>query len=428
LEKSLDSRIARGQAIVFGLLWVGYASYYLCRMNFSIAQPLIMEQFGWTEAQVGMIPSVYSLFYAIGQFTNGQIGSRIGARLMMGIGLLGIGLVNLGFSVTTDYTMMLVLWGINGYLQATGWPLVVQTMSNWFRVGRRGTMMAFISTSYQVGNVLAWIIAGFLVDSWGWEAAFYVPAMWVLPVGVLVLFLMRNQPEDAGLPHIRDDLGGGSDSSDGKEGGVDEVWTIGRIVRSTLTNKMIWNLALSYFCFNAVRYTFMNWAPQYFNQFHGVAIKGSAFLSVFFPLIGSLGAISSGWISDRFFDSRRAPVCTVFLVILAGMCLAFIPVEAGDVLLATIVLAVAGFVIYGADATLTGAAAVDLSHPKAAASAAGFIMAMGNFGSMFVSGAGVGELLTHFKGDWTLVFALLSGLSVVAAALAALLWNKKPKK
>jgi OPA family glycerol-3-phosphate transporter-like MFS transporter len=321
-----------------------------------------------------------------------------------------------------------VLWGINGYLQATGWPLVVQTMSNWFRVGRRGTMMAFISTSYQVGNVLAWIIAGFLVDSWGWEAAFYVPAMWVLPVGVLVLFLMRNQPEDAGLPHIRDDLGGGSDSSEGKDGGVDEVWTIGRIVRSTLTNKMIWNLALSYFCFNAVRYTFMNWAPQYFNQFHGVAIKGSAFLSVFFPLIGSLGAISSGWISDRFFDSRRAPVCTVFLVILAGMCLAFIPVEAGDVLLATVVLAVAGFVIYGADATLTGAAAVDLSHPKAAASAAGFIMAMGNFGSMFVSGAGVGELLTHFKGDWTLVFALLSGLSVVAAALAALLWNKKPKK
>lgn len=424
MDLTLERKIGRGQAMVFGLLWVGYASYYLCRMNFSIGQPAIMAQFGWTEAQVGLIPSVYSLFYAIGQFTNGQIGSRIGARLMMGIGLLGIGLVNLAFSQTTDYTVMLVLWGVNGYLQATGWPLVVQTMSNWFRVGRRGTMMALISTSYQVGNVLAWLLAGFLVESWGWKAAFYVPALWCLPVGALVLFLLRNEPEDMGLPHIRDDLGGGSG------GAVDEggEWTVWRILKTTLSNKMIWNLAMSYFCFNAVRYTFMNWAPQYFVQYHHQTIKGSAFLAVVFPLIGALGALASGWISDRFFDSRRAPVCSVFLLILSGMCLAFIPIASEDTFSATLVLAVAGFVIYGADATLTGAAAVDLSHPKAAASAAGFIMAMGNFGSMFVAGAGVGEMLTKFGGDWSMVFSLLAGLSLVAAALAAVLWNQKPKK
>lgn len=426
MDQSVERRIARGQALVFGLLWVGYASYYLCRMNFSIAQPLIMKEFGWDPAQIGLIPSVYSFFYAVGQFTNGQIGNRVGAKLMMGLGLLGIGLVNLAFSQTTDFNLMLVLWGVNGYLQATGWPLVVQTMSNWFRVGRRGTMMALISTSYQVGNVLAWLLAGFLVESWGWKAAFYVPALWCLPVGVLVLFLLRNQPEDAGLPHIRDDMGGAGKAVDAAEAA--EVWTIGRILKTTLTNKMIWNLALSYFCFNAVRYTFMNWAPTYFSEFHGQTIKGSAFLSVVFPLIGAGGALASGWISDRFFDSRRAPVCTVFLLILSAMCVAFIPIQKGDTLAATLILAVAGFVIYGADATLTGAAAVDLSHPKAAASAAGFIMAMGNFGSMFVSGAGVGEMLKEFGGDWSQVFMLLAGLSVVAAALAAVLWNQKPKK
>ena len=34
----------------------------------------------WTTAQVGMIPSVYAMFYAVGQIINGTLGQRFGAR------------------------------------------------------------------------------------------------------------------------------------------------------------------------------------------------------------------------------------------------------------------------------------------------------------------------------------------------------------
>ncbi len=424
-DQTTEKKIASWQKRVFALLWTSYASYYLCRMNFAAAQPEMLREFtDWTRAQVGLIPSVYAVFYATGQFINGQIGSRFGARRMMVIGLVVISACNLLFSVTTDYWLMLVLWALNGYCQSIGWPQVVQTMSNWFRVGRRGTMMGLISTCYQGGNVLAWLLAGYLVSEYGWRTSFWVPGLLMLPMAVVLLIGMRNRPEDAGLPHIRDD---GEAEPEPDSGVLVEDWTIMRILKVTLASKVLWILALSYFCFNAVRYAFMNWGIQYFNNFHHVDIKQSAFMSIAFPLIGSLGAISSGWVSDRFFQSRRGPVCTVMLAILAGVCLLFIPIGQGDWVTATAVLALAGFMIYGPDAILTGAAAIDLSHPKAAAAAAGFIMATGNLGSALVAGFGVGLILDRSGGDWNPVFYTLAVLSLMSAGMAALLWNEKPK-
>jgi MFS transporter, OPA family, glycerol-3-phosphate transporter len=425
MSQQTEKKIASWQKRIFALLWTSYASYYLCRMNFAAAQPDMLREFtDWSMAQVGMIPSVYAVFYAVGQFINGQIGSRFGARRMMVIGLIVISICNLLFSVTENYWLMLVLWAINGYCQAIGWPQVVQTMSNWFRVGRRGTMMGLISTCYQGGNVLAWLMAGYLVSEHGWRASFWVPGLIMIPMAIVLLIGMRNQPEDAGLPHIRDD---GEAEPDADAGAPVEDWTIMRIVRVTLSSKVLWILALSYFCFNAVRYAFMNWGIQYFNSFHHVDIKKSAFMSIAFPLIGSLGAISSGWVSDRFFGSRRAPVCTVMLTLLAAVCLLFIPIDQGDWINATIVLAVAGFMIYGPDAILTGAAVIDLSHPKAAAAAAGFIMGMGNLGAALVAGFGVGYILDRSGGDWNPVFYALAVLSLISAGMAAILWNERPK-
>jgi OPA family glycerol-3-phosphate transporter-like MFS transporter len=299
-------------------------------------------------------------------------------------------------------------------------------MSNWFRVGRRGTMMGLISTCYQGGNVGAWLLAGYLVEAYGWRASFWVPGIAMFPMALVMAFGMRNRPEDVGLPHIRDDEEPAPESDSSAPADADE-WTIWRILHITLSSKVLWFLSLSYFCFNAVRYAFMNWSVQYFNTVHEVDIKKSAFMSIMFPLIGSLGAISSGWISDRFFNSRRAPVCTIMLLFLAVLCLGFIPLQPGDVMLATVVLAACGFMIYGPDAILTGAAAIDLSHPKAAASATGFIMAMGNLGAALVSGFGVGLILDYSGGDWKPVFYALGGISVLSAAMAAVLWNEKPK-
>ncbi len=421
----IDERTQRKwQYRIFTLLWTGYASYYLCRLNFSVAQPAIMESFDWTSAQVGGIPSVYATFYAIGQFVNGQLADRFGPRRMMTTALSVAVLCNIGMAFADSYTMMLVLWAINGYAQSAGWTLVVQTAANWSKVERRGAILGVISTCYAVGNVLAWLLAGFLVDGFGWRSAFAVPAFIALPVAIAIGVFLRNDPRDAGLPRIRDDI---SDEDEVDEDGNARA-PIGTfaMLKMTLANPILWVLALGFFCNNSVRYAFMNWAVQYMADFHGRSITGSAMMAVALPLIGAVGAMSAGWISDTVFGKRRAPVCAIALGLLAVLCVAFVHIPQGQWQMATVMLGVAGFLIYGPDMLMSGAATIDFAHPRAAAAATGFTMATGAAGSIF-SGAGVGWLRDTTGGEWDLVFYVLAGLSLIPALLMVTIWNAKPK-
>ena len=198
------------------------------------------------------------------------------------------------------------------------------------------------------------------------------------------------------------------------------------ILRLTFSNRVLWILGIGFFCMNAVRYSFMNWSVQYMADFQGRSIKGSALTAVAIPLIGSLGAISAGWISDTVFGKRRAPVCAIMQFGLAIVCVGFTFVPRGEWVLATALLGLAGFLIYGPDMLMSGAATVDISHPRAASIATGFTMCLGALGSIF-SGAGVGWLRDLAKGDWNLVFYVLAGLVLVAAAFMVSIWNARPK-
>ena len=72
-----DEWLRSWQLRILGLLWGGYASYCLCRVNFAVAQPLILREFpAWTSAQIGSTPSTYAVAYAAGQIVNGTLGER----------------------------------------------------------------------------------------------------------------------------------------------------------------------------------------------------------------------------------------------------------------------------------------------------------------------------------------------------------------
>lgn len=424
-----DLRLRSWQLRTFWLLWGAYASYYLCRVNFAVAQPAILREFpSWTAAQIGTIPSVYAACYAVGQMVNGTLGERFGARHLMTAGLVTASVTNLMFSSVSSFPMMLILWAINGYGQSTGWSLLIQTISNWNTSQRRGTIIGLISTCYQVGNVVSWLLAGFLCDAIGWRAAFWVPSLILIPMAVVFFTFLRNSPEEAGFPPVRDDgmEPPGKTAAGGANSPAGQWLSTWRILKTTMENRTLWVLGVGFFCMNSVRYSFLNWTVQYMADFQGRSIKGSAITAIVIPLVGSLGAITAGWASDALFGKRRAPVCAISLLGLAAVCVSFIYVPKGEWILATAVLGLAGFLMYGPDMLMSGAATVDVSHPRAASMATGFTMSLGAIGAIF-SGAGIGWLKDVAQGNWSLVFWVLAGLSLVSALLMVSIWNARPK-
>jgi sugar phosphate permease len=416
---------------VFWLLWSAYASYYLCRVNFAVAQPLILREFpDWTGAKIGSIPSTYAAVYAVGQIVNGTLGERFGARRMMTCALLIAALTNLLFAMTSSFEAMRLLWAVNGWGQSAGWALMVHTIANWNRSERRGFLIGRLSTCYQVGNVLSWVLAGYLCEWWGWRAAFLVPGLFVFPMALVFFLFLRDTPQEAGFARVRDDVEEElhpEATPTSKQVGSDTGWhSTWRILQLTLSNRIVWILAAGFFVMNAIRYTFMNWSVQYMADFHGRSIKNSALTAIVIPLVGSLGALSAGWASDAWFGKRRAPVCVIMMLGLAVVCASMTFVPQGNWQLATVILALAGFMIYGPDMLMSGAATVDLSHPRAASIATGLTMCLGALGAIF-SGSGIGYLKDLAKGNWSFVFWVVAAMPLLPAMLMLSIWNARPK-
>ncbi len=137
---------------VFLTTWITYSTFYLCRVNMSIAVPGIMGEFGYSKTAMGGVMTALLVAYAAGQFINGQLGDKFGARRLITLGILGSALLNIAFGFSPGITVMIAIWALNGYFQSMGWAPSVKTIANWFPPNIRGKMggvPGFLSSNRQ---------------------------------------------------------------------------------------------------------------------------------------------------------------------------------------------------------------------------------------------------------------------------------------
>lgn len=170
-----------------------------------------------------------------------------------------------------------------------------------------------------------------------------------------------------------------------------------------------------------IRYALWSWAPYLLQRHYGLAGKDAGFLSTTFDLAGFAGVIALGILSDRVFRGRRAGLSMVFVLGMAASCLALYLVGGSGIAVFTICIGFIGFTLYGPDAILTSAGAIDVGSRAAATRAAGIINGMGSIGSV-TQELVLGKVLKG--GNVDLVFALLLGSALCAAFCLALLLRR----
>ncbi len=407
---------------VFISVWITYGTFYLCRVNMSIAIPGIMEQFGYSRTALGAVMSSLFFAYAFGQFVNGQLGDKFGARKMISFGLVISGLLNIFFNFTTGLAAMMIIWGLNGYFQSMGWAPTVKTIANWFPLEKRGKMGGLLGTSYQLGSAYSWLLVGFLVGRLSWRWAFVIPGIIVIISAIHWYIRGRNAPEEVGLPTIEEESRGINDKAEWRE---DHHIGFSHTLGVVLKNHKIWLVGFGLFCLNIVRYGFIGWAPTYMFEVQKAAISTAAYRAIAIPIAGCFGSILAGIISDKLFKSRRAPIAAIMLLLLGLSAWLFTRIPAENWLLSFICLIFVGFLTYGPHVLMVGTIAMDFGTRKAASSAAGFIDCLGYIGAS-LTGVGSGWLTDRY--GWNAAFYFWIAGAIIAAILMSLLWNYKPEK
>ena len=402
--------IERRRRSILATLWWTYGSFYFCRANISPAVPSLLAEFRLTKADMGYVLGGTKLAYALGQAINGQLANRIHPRRMLAAGMGLTIALNVLFGFSTGFSFMLVVWFLNGYAQSMGWPPTVRVMAHWFPLVGRGRAMGILGTSYQVTSAATLWGAGLvIVHTGGWRSAFWLPAALVAAVLVYMYRTLQASPEEA--------FGDAGE----RQAGADV--SLGEGLRAALRNPRIWLFGVVLGAVDIVRYGFLDWAPTLVKELQGVAIDSAALKAAVVPLGGAVGAVASGWVSDRFFGGRRAPVVCLMLVALAVVVSATgLAVASGTV--ATVALfGLVGFLVYGPQVMVVGALPQDFSSRAVVAGATGFVNAMGYLG------AWVGDVVTgklaHGYG-WGASLAFWNLTAAVAALLMATLWRRRP--
>lgn len=383
---------ARDRRIAWGLSWLAYASYYLGRKGFSVAKKNLHDQQGVSEAALGAIDSLYLSSYAGGLFVSGYLGDRIGARRLVGYGMLCAAACAAGFGASSTVTWFGVFFFLNGIAQSTGWPGTTRVMAEWTTAQNRGTVMSFWATCYQVGGVAASFVAGYLLKHFGWRSAFFGPALWLVAVGLLALLLLRPGP---GMMQAA-------------QSGDPSLVPPARILRSPL----LWCYGASYFFIKFIRYALLFWLPYYLATRQGYATDTAAYVSTAFEVGGIVGVIVLGTLSDRLRRYSRSTLAAAALVLLAGALLLYTQIGGAGVWASVLGLSLIGATLFGPDALISGAAAQDAGGRHAAATATGFVNGVGSIGAL-LEGLLVPWVSRTY--GWELVFPIFVGLAVLAA-------------
>jgi sugar phosphate permease len=407
-----------GRAVAYAVTWVSYATYYLGRKGLSVAKASMESTLG-AQAIQG-IDTAYLASYALGQYVNGWLGDRVGARRLIGFGMLLSAAACFAFGASRTGLLFSAAMFVNGLAQSTGWPGNVKAMAEWTPASQRGSVMGVWSTCYQVGGVAANGIAGWFLAVYGWPAAFHGPAVILAAVGVGVLVLLRPGPLAPAAP-----APGASTDAASEAAKAAAAAEIAAARRRLLTSVTIWSYGGSYFCLKLIRYSLLLWLPYYLEKVLHYEKLRAANVSTSFEIGGIAGTILIGLLSDRLRHIPRSVLAAISLVGLAGAFQLYIVVGSTGQVANFLAMALVGFLLFGPDSLLSGAAAQDAGGPAAAALAAGLINGIGSLGAILQ------ETVTRTvsaRWGWDGLFRVFVALSLAAVLCLAPTFRRREER
>lgn len=400
-------------------LMIGYAAFYIVRLNFSMAMPAFLKDFDLTTSDLGVILSLFSVIYGVGKLLNGILADHANPQYFMAIALAASGVVSILLGLSAGIVMISFLWLLNAWFQSMAWPPCARSMTKWYPPTKRGLMWGIWNSSHQIGGVISLVITGYLIQYFGWRAAFIVPGIFVIMLVPLLINRLRDTPASMGLPCLTQHNAEAYDTDAHIETSTDSVKTV--LSKHILHNKYLWYLCFANFFVYIIRIGILTWAPLFLLQSKNINLVNAGWSTASFQFAGIFGGLLAGYLSDTICRGRRGPINLIFSIVLVVGLLALYWLPEGNFIYAALVLAVIGFMVYGPQ-MLVGVAAADVSTANAAATATGLTGTFGYLGSTVCSLL-IGLIVAFWGWDAGLLFFIASG--AIASFLFLLTWNAK---
>ncbi len=358
--------------------------------------PLLMEDFGQTSGQAGLLMSLFAFTGLLLAIPSGFILQRIGYRIT---GMTALFFVAAGAAIGASSRGITLLL-LSRLIEGAGLSLIAVTapeiIALRFAPEKRGKAMGIWSVWMPIGSTAMFVLAPLLAVRSGWREVWTFGWCYAVVAGVLFYLLVT--------PHS----GASHEQSDACKNL--SLRSMSRIMR----NRNLWLVSLVFCCFNFVLVSFVTWGPTFLHGArHASLIRASHIMSLA-SLASMTAAQIAGWVLDR--TGARKAVCVLPLAAIAFI----LPLNANvseDVFLflATVIGFLGGFI-----PTTVFSSAADIVGDERLAGMAMATIQIGQNAGVLLGPLVVGLLIE--SSGWQVAFAALAPVAVVGA-IAALIAN-----
>lgn len=466
-----DSRILKEnefhpvQLRVFFVMITLYTFYFTCNNNLGVAADRIQQSFDLSNATFGILFTIFTLGFGLGQFFSGYLGDRYSPKLLMFLGAIGATAANIGFGLSSGMKPFAIFWAINAVSLSMGWSPGCSVLFRWIPQKRWGLFMGLFDAFAFLGGIIIYPVAGFAITFLSWRAAFFLPALLLLMWSVVFCIYVKDTPqqygftvewEHSGVSDAKDPASASGDAKDSAKTPASEDvkdpasasdTVCLRDYADVMKHPAILLTALATICSQFVRWGLVNWivkilitpcsvdAPGLAESAGGGLFAGSQSGGFGMALMaatiaasamhwgGAFFSIALGHISDTVFHgSRWQTILMGFLVSTAGLLIIYfwglrILMLPGGVVILGALLFFAGGCIQGVQAPLFNLPG-DILGTRLGGTGVGIVNGWSYLGASF-AGISLGAMMDAF--GLTSCLLLMAGISLAGAVVTAVL-------
>lgn len=391
------------------LCWMAYTAAYPGRYSYNSNITPIMDAFGVTHGEAGLVTTCFFFAYGIGQVVNGLLCRRYPRRWIIPFSLACSAVLNIAVFLGAPFWTLKYLWLLNGGLQSILWPTLISVLSQSLPAPYLKSSVLVMSTTVPIGTLLAYGLSSLLAVRGGFPFSFLTGALLMAGAAAAWLFLYRDAPASENAQPVQTSR------------------TPGKGLLNPAVAVTVLVLCLFAVANNLVKDGLTTWVPSILKERFGLPDSLSILLTLVLPVLGIFGAACNGLLE------RRLPS----FIKLSGLWFLLAAVSTAGVILLLdtslwwAVLAVFGIIslsMHAVNNAITSMAPLYMREQLDSGLLAGVLNGCCYVGST-ISSYGLGWVADHF--GWNGVFLLLlavTGIPVVTAALVGTAGKKtKPQ-
>lgn len=285
-----EVEIHQGRYQVLAFLCVSAGIAYVQRAALSVPAEEIASDLHFSDfaRDMGWIQTAWYLSYGLMQLPSGWLADRLGSRTALAILSVVWSAATLLSACATDFTSLLLLWGLMGAAQAGAFPCAAKALGRIFPESERARASGLLACGMTIGGALAPILTalsleflspwadGMHIDRWRLLlAAYAIPGMlWTI---VFLAIISRGK-----LP--------ATESTNEVRPAVDWLCMLRSSSLALLCGQQFFRAAGMVF--------FLTWFPTFLQKTRGVSQLDSGILTTVAGIGGVLGSLSGGFFSD----------------------------------------------------------------------------------------------------------------------------------